>query len=110
MHTVTLEKTSAGLGFSLEGGKGSLLGDKPLTVNRIFKGVVCVCVFVFSPAGGGSGQALTKLLGTFGPHSSPTTLCPSRVRQSTQGLSSASSTFSPRLGTAPFPFSFAGSC
>lgn len=38
MHTVTLEKTSAGLGFSLEGGKGSLLGDKPLTVNRIFKG------------------------------------------------------------------------
>uniref|UniRef100_A0A2K6FI67 Pro-interleukin-16 n=1 Tax=Propithecus coquereli TaxID=379532 RepID=A0A2K6FI67_PROCO len=36
--TVTLEKTSAGLGFSLEGGKGSLLGDKPLTVNRIFKG------------------------------------------------------------------------
>lgn len=38
--TVTLEKTSAGLGFSLEGGKGSLHGDKPLTVNRIFKGVV----------------------------------------------------------------------
>ncbi|XP_054445020.1 pro-interleukin-16 [Pteronotus mesoamericanus] len=38
VHTVTLEKTSAGLGFSLEGGKGSLHGDKPLTVNRIFKG------------------------------------------------------------------------
>nr|XP_020144681.1 pro-interleukin-16 isoform X3 [Microcebus murinus] len=36
--TVTLEKTSAGLGFSLDGGKGSLHGDKPLTVNRIFKG------------------------------------------------------------------------
>ncbi|XP_053449851.1 pro-interleukin-16 isoform X2 [Nycticebus coucang] len=36
--TVTLEKTSAGLGFSLEGGKGSLHGDKPLTVNRMFKG------------------------------------------------------------------------
>ncbi|XP_069322643.1 pro-interleukin-16 isoform X2 [Eulemur rufifrons] len=36
--TVTLEKTSAGLGFSLEGGRGSLHGDKPLTVNRIFKG------------------------------------------------------------------------
>ncbi|XP_006870979.1 PREDICTED: pro-interleukin-16 isoform X2 [Chrysochloris asiatica] len=36
--TVTLEKNSAGLGFSLEGGKGSLHGDKPLTVNRIFKG------------------------------------------------------------------------
>ncbi|XP_069867608.1 pro-interleukin-16 [Dipodomys merriami] len=36
--TVTLEKTSAGLGFSLEGGRASLLGDRPLTVNRIFKG------------------------------------------------------------------------
>ncbi|XP_076984612.1 pro-interleukin-16 isoform X2 [Tamandua tetradactyla] len=36
--TVMLEKTSTGLGFSLEGGKGSLHGDKPLTVNRIFKG------------------------------------------------------------------------
>uniref|UniRef100_A0A8C5LGY8 Pro-interleukin-16 n=1 Tax=Jaculus jaculus TaxID=51337 RepID=A0A8C5LGY8_JACJA len=36
--TVTLEKTSAGLGFSLEGGKGSLHGDKPLTINRLFKG------------------------------------------------------------------------
>ncbi|XP_058398563.1 pro-interleukin-16 isoform X3 [Diceros bicornis minor] len=35
---VTLEKNSAGLGFSLEGGKGSLHGDKPLTINRIFKG------------------------------------------------------------------------
>ncbi|XP_051690240.2 pro-interleukin-16 isoform X1 [Oryctolagus cuniculus] len=37
--TVTLEKTSAGLGFSLEGGRGSLRGDKPITINRIFKGV-----------------------------------------------------------------------
>lgn len=64
MHTVTLEKTSAGLGFSLEGGKGSLLGDKPLTVNRIFKGVACVCVFAFSPVVG-VGQAPTRLLGTF---------------------------------------------
>lgn len=36
--TVTLDKTSAGLGFSLEGGKGSLHGDKPLTINRIFRG------------------------------------------------------------------------
>ncbi|XP_008585261.1 PREDICTED: pro-interleukin-16, partial [Galeopterus variegatus] len=36
--TVTLEKTSAGLGFSLEGGRGSLHGDKPLTINRIFRG------------------------------------------------------------------------
>ncbi|KAF4792928.1 interleukin 16 [Turdus rufiventris] len=36
--TVTLEKTPAGLGFSLEGGKGSIQGDKPITINRIFKG------------------------------------------------------------------------
>ncbi|XP_010086042.1 PREDICTED: pro-interleukin-16, partial [Pterocles gutturalis] len=36
--TVTLEKTPAGLGFSLEGGKGSIHGDKPITINRIFKG------------------------------------------------------------------------
>ncbi|KAM6059009.1 pro-interleukin-16 [Chlamydotis macqueenii] len=36
--TVTLEKTPAGLGFSLEGGKGSIHGDKPIIVNRIFKG------------------------------------------------------------------------
>lgn len=50
--TVTLEKTSAGLGFSLEGGKGSLHGDKPLTVNRIFKGS-CVSRFLFSPVMGG---------------------------------------------------------
>ncbi|XP_077173767.1 pro-interleukin-16 [Paroedura picta] len=37
--TVRLEKTSAGLGFSLEGGKGSIHGDKPITVNRLFKGM-----------------------------------------------------------------------
>lgn len=48
--TVTLEKTSAGLGFSLEGGKGSLHGDKPLTVNRIFKGTLHV--WLFSPTCG----------------------------------------------------------
>ncbi|XP_010002360.1 PREDICTED: pro-interleukin-16 [Chaetura pelagica] len=36
--TVMLEKTPAGLGFSLEGGKGSIHGDKPITINRIFKG------------------------------------------------------------------------
>ncbi|XP_067412215.1 pro-interleukin-16 [Emydura macquarii macquarii] len=39
IYTVTLEKTPAGLGFSLEGGKGSLQGDKPIIINRIFKGV-----------------------------------------------------------------------
>ncbi|XP_074736208.1 pro-interleukin-16 [Strix uralensis] len=36
--TVTLEKTPVGLGFSLEGGKGSIHGDKPIIINRIFKG------------------------------------------------------------------------
>ncbi|KAK2837076.1 hypothetical protein Q5P01_014288 [Channa striata] len=35
---VELHKTSAGLGFSLEGGKSSSHGDRPLTVKRIFKG------------------------------------------------------------------------
>ncbi|KAM4749011.1 pro-interleukin-16 [Rhinophrynus dorsalis] len=37
--TVTLEKSLAGLGFSLDGGKGSIHGDKPVVINRIFKGV-----------------------------------------------------------------------
>ncbi|KAM8973842.1 pro-interleukin-16 [Pelodytes ibericus] len=37
--TVTLEKSLAGLGFSLDGGKGSVLGDRPIVINRIFKGV-----------------------------------------------------------------------
>lgn len=41
---MTLDKTSAGLGFSLEGGKGSLHGDKPLTINRIFRGALCICL------------------------------------------------------------------
>ncbi|XP_048471982.1 pro-interleukin-16 [Rhincodon typus] len=36
--TVEIEKNAGGLGFSLEGGKGSINGDKPLIINRIFKG------------------------------------------------------------------------
>uniref|UniRef100_A0A667XZH2 PDZ domain containing 2 n=1 Tax=Myripristis murdjan TaxID=586833 RepID=A0A667XZH2_9TELE len=36
--TVALHKTSAGLGFSLEGGKASAHGDRPLNIKRIFKG------------------------------------------------------------------------
>ncbi|KAF4088519.1 hypothetical protein AMELA_G00083000 [Ameiurus melas] len=35
---VTLNKSSSDLGFSLEGGVGSILGDKPLTVQRLFQG------------------------------------------------------------------------
>lgn len=39
---VELLKTSAGLGFSLDGGKASIAGDKPLLVKRIFKGTACM--------------------------------------------------------------------
>ncbi|XP_042303780.1 PDZ domain-containing protein 2 [Sceloporus undulatus] len=35
---VELLKTSAGLGFSLDGGKASICGDRPLLIKRIFKG------------------------------------------------------------------------
>ncbi|KAE8636590.1 hypothetical protein XENTR_v10003050 [Xenopus tropicalis] len=35
---VELNKTSAGLGFSLDGGKASIYGDRPLFIKRIFKG------------------------------------------------------------------------
>jgi len=35
---VILVKDGAGLGFSLDGGKGSILGDKPLTIKKIFVG------------------------------------------------------------------------
>ncbi|KAI4898722.1 hypothetical protein NFI96_008829 [Prochilodus magdalenae] len=36
--TLDLEKNAGGVGFSLEGGKGSIHGDKPLVINRIFTG------------------------------------------------------------------------
>uniref|UniRef100_A0A8D2L4F6 PDZ domain containing 2 n=1 Tax=Varanus komodoensis TaxID=61221 RepID=A0A8D2L4F6_VARKO len=35
---IDLLKTSAGLGFSLDGGKASIAGDRPLLIKRIFKG------------------------------------------------------------------------
>uniref|UniRef100_UPI0037E81A77 pro-interleukin-16 n=1 Tax=Semicossyphus pulcher TaxID=241346 RepID=UPI0037E81A77 len=36
--SVELAKGAGGVGFTLEGGKGSIHGDKPLVINRIFKG------------------------------------------------------------------------
>lgn len=36
--SVELEKGAGGVGFSLEGGKGSIHGDRPLVINRIFAG------------------------------------------------------------------------
>ncbi|XP_040893196.1 pro-interleukin-16 [Toxotes jaculatrix] len=36
--SVELEKGAGGVGFTLEGGKGSIHGDRPLVINRIFKG------------------------------------------------------------------------
>uniref|UniRef100_A0A8C5LQV9 PDZ domain-containing protein n=1 Tax=Leptobrachium leishanense TaxID=445787 RepID=A0A8C5LQV9_9ANUR len=36
--SVELHKTSAGLGFSLDGGKASIYGDRPLFIKRLFKG------------------------------------------------------------------------
>lgn len=35
---VSLEKGAGGVGFTLEGGKGSIQGDRPLVINRIFTG------------------------------------------------------------------------
>jgi len=57
--TVILLKDGAGLGFSLDGGKGSILGDKPLTIKKIFVG---------GPAeksrGLGVGDLITEINGT----------------------------------------------
>jgi hypothetical protein len=40
---IMLTKDGAGLGFSLEGGKESPLGDKPLTIKKIFTGTyLCI--------------------------------------------------------------------
>ncbi|KAM9461157.1 pro-interleukin-16 isoform 2-T2 [Clarias gariepinus] len=36
--TLDLDKNAGGVGFGLEGGKGSIHGDKPLVINRIYTG------------------------------------------------------------------------
>ncbi|XP_057695873.1 pro-interleukin-16 isoform X5 [Corythoichthys intestinalis] len=38
LMSVKLKKDAGGVGFTLEGGKGSVHGDRPLFINRIFKG------------------------------------------------------------------------
>lgn len=50
--TVELEKGAGGIGFTLEGGKGSIHGDRPLVINRIFTGTLFRWTFnlVFSDA------------------------------------------------------------
>jgi hypothetical protein len=37
--TVSLKKEGTGLGFSLEGGKDSPFGDRPITIKKIFSGI-----------------------------------------------------------------------
>lgn len=37
---VELAKGTGGIGFTLEGGKGSVHGDRPLVINRIFTGTL----------------------------------------------------------------------
>uniref|UniRef100_A0A8C5GPC2 Pro-interleukin-16 n=1 Tax=Gouania willdenowi TaxID=441366 RepID=A0A8C5GPC2_GOUWI len=38
VHVVELEKMGGSVGFTLDGGKGSIHGDRPLVINRIFRG------------------------------------------------------------------------
>jgi len=33
-------KGALGLGFCIEGGKGSMAGDRPITVKRLFRGIL----------------------------------------------------------------------
>uniref|UniRef100_A0AAV2LTB7 Pro-interleukin-16 n=1 Tax=Knipowitschia caucasica TaxID=637954 RepID=A0AAV2LTB7_KNICA len=41
--SVSLDKGSAGVGFTLEGGRGSIHGDKPLLISRIFTAGAAQC-------------------------------------------------------------------
>lgn len=44
--SVELEKGAGGVGFTLEGGKGSIHGDKPLVINRIFTGMIMPTLYI----------------------------------------------------------------
>jgi len=44
--SVELEKRVGGFGFTLEGGKGSMHGDRPLIINRIFKGLLIILILI----------------------------------------------------------------
>ena len=43
VREVRVIKGSLGLGFCVEGGRGSLAGDRPITVKRLFRGILIVC-------------------------------------------------------------------